>query len=176
MRNIKKTFEGARFSVGVVEILGKGGKKIQREMVIHPGAVVILPVVDANRIVLIRNERFAVEKTLWELPAGTLELGESPIQTASRELIEETGYQSDDIQPLMTFYTTPGFCNEIMYAFVAKDLTFVGQQLEDSEKIQPEVVDLKRVYAMIQSGEICDGKTISALLYFKFFVNVGIGQ
>ena len=176
MKNIKRVFEGSRFAVGIGEILGKGGKKIEREMVIHPGAVVILPIIDANRIVLIRNERFAVEKTLWELPAGTLEPGELPLQTAGRELIEETGYQSNDIKPLITFYSSPGFCNEIMHAFVAKDLSLVGQQLEDSEKIEPEVVDLKQVYAMIQMGEICDGKTIATLLYFKAFFTVGKGR
>jgi ADP-ribose pyrophosphatase len=166
MKNIKKVFEGTRFAVGVIEILGRNKKKISREMVIHPGAVVILPIFDINKIILIRNERFAVGKTLWELPAGTLESEESPLETASRELVEETGYESINIKPLITFYTTPGFCNEIMHAFVATDLIFVGQQLEDSEKIEPEIVEWSQALAMIQSGEICDGKTITTLLYY----------
>lgn len=166
-KDIKRVFEGARFDVGEIEIKNNKGKKITREMVIHPGAVVILPLVDADKVVLIRNERYAIGKDLWELPAGTLEPGEPPDDTARRELIEETGYTCEQMIPLTRFYTTPGFCDEVMYAYAAKGLKHVGQNLDDSEKIEPKVFSWSEIMTMIKSGEICDGKTIAALLFYK---------
>jgi ADP-ribose pyrophosphatase len=109
-----------------------------------------------------------VDDTLWELPAGTLEPGESPLETASREVIEETGYRSTRLAPLLEFYTTPGFCNEKMYAFVANDLEFVGQQLDETEKITAEPLSWEKIMEMIRQGVIKDGKTIAVLLYYHF--------
>jgi ADP-ribose pyrophosphatase len=150
-------YKGSRFDVRKI------GK---REAVIHPGAVVILPLLDEKNIVMIRNERFAVGETLWELPAGTLEPKEEPYITAQRELIEETGYKAGQCDLLTTFYTSPGICNERMFAYVAKDLTYVGQKLEETEKITVEIMDWKRIKEMIYSGEIYDGKTLTTLLFW----------
>ncbi len=138
-----------------------------RELVVHPGAVVILPCIE-DRVLLIRNYRFAVKKTLWELPAGTLESGESPETCAARELIEETGYQADQIKPLLHFYTTPGFCDEILYAYEASGLTFVGQNLDEGEQIEVVPTPFAKAVEMIFSGEIVDAKTISVLLYSRY--------
>lgn len=167
----QRVFKGVRFDVRAVELPVKDGRTVRREFVAHPGAVVILPVIDAKRIVMIRNQRFAVHEELWELPAGTLEPDEPPDHTAGRELIEETGYQAGRVEKLLEFYTTPGICNEIMYAYLARDLKEVGQQLEETEKIKVEVVEWDRVINMMKDGVICDGKTLTTLLYYNKFIN-----
>jgi ADP-ribose pyrophosphatase len=160
-------YEGVRFDVRSVEMPGKGDTKIKRDVVIHPGAVVILPLIDKNTIILIKNERFAVSKTLWELPAGTLEPQEPPLDTAYRELEEETGFRASQMDHLITFYTTPGICNEVMHAFVARDLSYVGQHLDDSERITVHKKSFEEVMKMIESGSICDAKTLTTLLFYK---------
>lgn len=165
----KLAFQGVRFDVCTVKIPGNNDTSIERDVVVHPGAVLILPIMDDKRIVMIRNQRFAVGKTLWELPAGTLDTNESPIETAKRELIEETGYQTQSIQPLCSFYTSPGICNEAMYAFTATNLSFVGQALEESEKITVELITWTQALNMIQEGIIVDGKTIAALLFYHVY-------
>jgi ADP-ribose pyrophosphatase len=168
-KDSQRIFHSVKFDVYAVELGTADGHKAKREVVVHPGAVVILPVLDKENIILIRNERFAVGKILWELPAGTLEPNEPPQATAYRELIEETGYQAKTINALLTFYTSPGFCNEIMYAYVAEDLKHVGQNLEATEKITVEPTSLKKALQMIHEGMICDAKTIATLLYYNTF-------
>ncbi len=160
-----------RLDVAKVNLSGRDSKCCQRELVVHPGAVLILPFVVEHTVIMIRNERFAVGQTLWELPAGTLEPPpETPRSCAARELAEETGYQADKISPMLDFYTTPGFCNERMWAFVATDLTAVGQKLDTSEKITVEAVAYDRSIKMVHDGEITDGKTIASLLYYDRFI------
>lgn len=162
-------FKGTRFSVFSLDIPNKEGRT-KKDVVIHPGAVVILPKLDDNTVVMIKNNRFAVGQELWELPAGTLEPSEFPQDTAARELIEETGYRADSIQLLTQFYTTPGFCNEMMYAFLAEGLHEVGQQLEDTECITVHLKKWDELLSMIQEGKIVDGKTITTLLYYHTFL------
>lgn len=157
-------FHGVKFDVQRRWIPTSDGDSAVREVVVHPGAVVVLPLLDDGRIVMIRNHRFAVDETLWELCAGTLEEGESPEETAHRELVEETGYQAAHLEPLTTFYTTPGICTERMHAFVATGLSEVGQRLEEGEQIEVEIVSQDRAMAMAASGEIKDGKTLATLL------------
>ena len=162
----ERVFHGTRFDVDTVQLPERSGATVQREVVVHPGAVTILPLLDDGRIVMIHNERFAVGETLWELPAGTLERGESPDVTAAREIREETGYRAGRIEHLLDFYTTPGFCNEKMYAYVARDLKQVGQELDDSEQITVEVVTEADLRAMMHDNIIRDGKTLTVLLYY----------
>lgn len=118
---------------------------------------------------LIRNHRFAVggEKgsVLWEIPAGTREKAEPVQETAARELVEETGYEAGALRPLTSFYTTPGMTDERMDALVATDLREVGQRLEEDERIKVHVLPVLEVLAMLDSGEITDGKTILTLLF-----------
>jgi len=140
-----------------------GGGTVARDVVVHPGAVVIVPVLDEQRLVLIRNYRYTVEEELWEFPAGTREPGEEPIETARRELEEETGYRAGTMAPLMAFYTSPGFCTKWMHAFVARDLTHVGQNLQGSERIVVEEVAVSEVRRKLLAGEFTDGKTIAVL-------------
>jgi len=139
------------------------GARVERDVVVHPGAVVILPVLADGRVVMIRNYRFSIEKRLLELPAGTREPGESPIETAGRELEEETGYRAARIEPLIEFYTSPGVMTERMFAFTATELSEVGQRLTDTERIDVEVLDPARVRERLLSGAIEDGKTIATL-------------
>ena len=142
----------------------------EKALVQHPGAVVILPFVDADHICLIRNKRFAVEKTLVELPAGTLEPGEEAIITAQRELAEETGFRSDNLTPLFDYYVSPGILNEKMHAFIAKNLVSGEQNLMHDEEIEIEVVRFDDALAASKNGQIEDAKTIATLRYYQQFV------
>jgi len=168
--NRTRLFDGVKFSVDRVEMTTADGQSVTREAVIHPGAVVVLPILDDGRIVMIRNQRFVVGEELYELCAGTLEEGEAPADCAGRELIEETGYRAGSIEKLCSFYTSPGFCNELIHAFVARGLEHVGQQLEPTENITVEPLPITDVLAMMQDGRLRDGKTMATLLYHQQFL------
>jgi ADP-ribose pyrophosphatase len=141
-----------------------------REVVVHPGAVVVLGVLPDQRIILIRTRRYAVGQHLIELPAGTLEKGEDPMNCAGRELLEETGYLANRLQPIGNFFTSPGILSEKMYAFAAYDLEEQKQALEEGEEIELVPATLDDAIQMIRDGQIHDGKTIAALLmYDRFF-------
>lgn len=158
---------GAKFDLELVTIPGPGGTPIKREVVRHPGAVVILPILEdaAGRcVVLIRNERIAIGRTLWELPAGTLEPMEKPQECAPRELEEETGYRAATMMPLARFHTTPGLTDELMHAFVATGLTHVGQRLEADERLTVHPRPVAEALAMVESGEMTDAKSMLTLL------------
>lgn len=156
-----------KFSVDRCEIEFEDGRRIARDIVVHPGSAVILPMWSANRVVLIRNHRYAPDKTLWELPAGTLEPPEPPADCARRELIEEAGYRAGRLEPLMKLYPSPGICTELMHAFVATDLTQVEQQLVEDERIEPMVISMNDVIEMIRNNEIEDAKTIAIVLAYR---------
>lgn len=143
------------------------GKPLGRDVVVHPGSVVILPILDDERLVMIRNYRYVVEQELLELPAGTREPNETPIETARRELEEETGYRAGSMSPLAQYYTSPGILTEKMHVFLATDLTTVGQGLEDSEQISVEVIESAEARRKLINGELLDGKTVAVLgMYF----------
>lgn len=145
-----------------------------REVVIHPGAVVVLGFLPDDQILLIRAYRYAVGQYLMELPAGTLEKNEDPINCAGRELLEETGYIAGRLKSLGNFFTSPGILSEKMYAYAAYDLEPGRQALEEGEDIEVRPVKFDDAMEMIRTGEIHDGKTITALLmYEKFFRKSG---
>lgn len=166
LNHSKCVFQGVRFDVNQIETTTRHGKSVLREAVVHPGAVVILPILSWDKIILIQNFRFAVGEVLWELPAGTLEPNEEPHQTAARELIEETGYSADEVEFLTKFFTSPGICTEVMHAYVAKNLRFIGQKLDETEEISVFTFDWPSVLKMIKDGQIKDGKTIATLLFY----------
>ena len=116
---------------------------------------------------LIRNRRHAVGESLWELPAGTLELGEEPVVTGGRELIEETGYQADSMELLTRFYPVPGFCTGMTHVFVARGLKHVGQNLDATEKIEVHPTPWTRALEMLDNGEFKDAKTMLSLLLLQ---------
>lgn len=163
----EKLLTTSKFSVERRTITSPRGQTATREIVIHPGAVVILPLLDDGRIVMVRNFRHSIEKTLLELPAGTCEIDEDPIETASRELIEETGYRAGTLSPLACFYTSPGITNELMHAYTATDLTRVGQKLNADEELVPEICDSSKLLRLLVSAALEDAKTLAVLgIYF----------
>lgn len=146
---------------------------MRREVVVPANAVVVLPMLDEKTVVLIRNERFAVGQTLWELPAGTLEAGEDTALCAGRELLEETGYAAAEVTRLIDFYPSPGFCTELLTAFLARELVFRGQDLDETERITTEAVPLIESIQMVRDNRIRDAKTIATLLYYQTFLRTG---
>ncbi len=157
-------FEGKLFRVVEVQQRMRDGSSAPRQVIAHPGAVLIVPLVDADRVCLIRNERVAVGKTLIELPAGTLDGREPPRAAAQRELAEETGYTAERWRELPGFFMSPGILRERMHVFVAEGLTAGNPAREAGENIDNLVVPWKEAMAMVTSGEIEDAKTLCALL------------
>jgi ADP-ribose pyrophosphatase len=166
LQSAPRVLQGARFDVHRYSVPGRAGQTVQREVIAHPGAVAVLPLIDDDHVVLIRNQRPTIDQTLWEIPAGTLEPGEDPAVCAARELVEETGYEAARMEPLTGFYTTPGFCTEFMHAFVARQLRHVGQDLDDNERIEPRIVPMTQVLDMIRQRQLVDGKSIATILFF----------
>jgi ADP-ribose pyrophosphatase len=149
-----------------VEQVTSSGQRRSREVVRHPGAVVLLPMVDDDHVCLIRNYRVSIGKTLIELPAGTLEPDEPPIVTAGRELLEETGFVAEQLELLHTYYPSPGIMDERMYLFVARRLTYAAPQRELGEEIDNLVVSWDEALALIDRREIHDAKTLAGLLLY----------
>ncbi len=158
---------GVKFSFEQLIVTGADGRTLKREVVRHPGAVVIVPVLDTaagHQVVFIRNWRISLERWLLELPAGTLEPGEDPGVCAARELEEETGFAAATLTPLGRFYTSPGLSDELMWAYAARGLRGVGQRLEADERVTVHPTPVGQALEMIASGELADGKSIAALL------------
>lgn len=165
----KCVFKGVRFDVRALDVQTENGKVFKKEFVAHPGAVVIIPLFSNGDVALIKNKRFAVNEILWELPAGTLEPNEPPLETAKRELLEETGLESSNVSYLMQFFTSPGITNECMWVYLARDLVQKKQKLDDSEEIEVMRVSFNEALNKIKSNEIKDGKTIAAILFYNQF-------
>jgi len=154
-----------RFRVVRDSFVTSSGQTKSREIVRHPGAVVIVPLLEDGRVCLIKNFRLSVRQTLIELPAGTLDPGESPQITAERELTEETGYRAASVKHLHSFYLSPGILDERMHLFLATGLQAGDSAREVGEEITNFVVPWEEAIAMIFRGEIQDAKTIASLLY-----------
>ncbi|HEX6961693.1 MAG TPA: NUDIX hydrolase [Lacipirellula sp.] len=157
----------SRFDVVEVQQPARNGGTRPRQIVRHPGAVLVLPLLEGDRVCLIRNERVAISKTLIELPAGTIEPPDPPAETAVRELKEETGYTARRWRELPGFYTSPGVMSERMYVFVAEGLTAGDHAREEGENIDNYIVSWSEALQMVDRGEIEDGKTICALLMWE---------
>lgn len=163
-------YQGPVFGVRRDEVLEPGGIRTIREVITHPGSVVVLPVLPDGRILLIRQYRHATRQFLWELVAGRMEAGESPKRAAARELIEETGYRARRFRVFLDVFPTPGFLEERMYILLAQELTSGDARPEVDEKITPRAFTPAQLKRMIRSGKLRDAKSIAGLLYyFSFF-------
>lgn len=151
--------------VDTVEIERQGYQK--REIVEHGGAVGVVALTDDNKVVLVKQFRKPIEKVLWEIPAGKLEMGENPKDCAIRELKEETGYSADNFKLIHKFFTSAGFCNEKIYIYLATGLTPGECKFDEDENIDTYELDLEEVYSMIKKNEIEDAKTSIGILLAK---------
>ena len=163
-------YSGARVRLEVHTLSDDAtGRRLAKEVVVHPGAVVILPLMSDGTVVMIRNRRYAVGQVLIELPAGTLEKGEVPMNCAGRELIEETGFIAGRLQSLTAFFASPGIISERLYAFAAFDLEPAATDPDEGEEIEVVPTPFAECLEMIRDGRIQDAKTIATLLYYDRF-------
>ncbi len=160
-------FRAKRFQIERVQQELADGGSISREIVRHPGAVVILPLVSPTQVCLLRNFRVAVGCWLWELPAGTLEPNEPHRITAVRELAEETGYEAGAIEHIHSFRMSPGILDEQMHFYVAEQLTAGQTRREVGEEMENHLFSWDQLDHMIRDGQIEDAKTLVALLWYK---------
>ena len=164
--NHREVYNGKIVNLYVDTIRQKSGDAT-REVVVHPGGVAAIPVLDDGRIMIIRQFRYPLGKYIWEIPAGKLESGQTPLSAIARELEEEIGYTAGTLTKACSFYASPGFCDEVIHLFIARDLVPCGQRLEEGEFITPEARTLDECLEMIASGEIMDGKSVLGILWFQ---------
>lgn len=163
-------YQGKVFSLQRDTVIEPGGVQVERDIIEHPGSVVVLPIFKDGRILLIRQYRHSVGEFLWELVAGRKEPNESPVAAARRELIEETGYTATRLRKMMRIVPTPGFVNEWMWIFAAEGLAQGEAQPEEDEKITPRIFSLKQAEMMIERGALRDAKSICGILYYARFL------
>jgi ADP-ribose diphosphatase len=170
--NSKKLFTGQSIELVQDYVVEPSGRSTTREVVRHPPAVVVLPMINKSDIVLIRQYRYAVDEFLWELPAGSVENGESILAAGGRELEEETGYHAGAVSELARFYSAPGFTDEQMHLILASQLTKTEAHPDSDESIECHAISREKVFAMLFGGDIIDAKTIAGLLLAKSKLNL----
>lgn len=157
-------FHGRVVDLKVDRVIEPGGIKATREVVCHPGSVVVVPHLPDGRLILVRQYRHAVQESLWELVAGGMEPGETPRQSARRELQEEAGYRARVLKPLLEFYPSPGIMSEKMHLVEAWDLAPAKGQPDADERIEIGSFTISEVMRMIRTNKIRDGKTLVGIL------------
>lgn len=158
------------FTVTQDVALDPDGFEIKRAIVKHGGSAVMMPVDKKNRILLVKQYRLPVEDYLWEIPAGRLDPGETPLQAAKRELVEETGYKAKKWEKLAEFYASPGFLQEKMTIYLATGLTEGEKKPMEDERIETRWFTWRELDKLIKAGKILDGKTQIAFLKWKRYV------
>jgi ADP-ribose pyrophosphatase len=156
-------YRGSKIDLVLQTVPLADGTHVEREVVVHRGAVALVPMVDQEHVCLIENQRFAIGKTLLEVPAGTIDPGETPEQTAQRELLEETGYRAGRIIRIRDWYVSPGFMTERMTLFLCEDLEPGPAAHEPDERLQTVIVPWTKAIAMVDDGQIEDAKSLLAL-------------
>ena len=162
-----KIFSGAVFSVTRDQLREASGQEIVREVVNHSGGAGGVALFADRRIALVRQYRHPAKKDLLEIPAGKIDAGEAPETCAAREIEEELGFRVGRLEKLAEFYSTPGFCAEKLYVYLATELVPTQQKLDHDENVEIVFVTLDEALLMVQSGEIEDAKTIIALMMTK---------
>ena len=170
----RRVYSGRIINLDIDTVRFPNGSTGELEMIRHSGASAIVPFLgdpaeDDPPILLLKQYRYAAEEFVYEIPAGRLDPGEAPIDCARRELMEETGCEAERVEHLYTFYTTPGFTDEKIHAFIAVGLKRGESQPETDEFITVETMTLSRALGLIEKGEIKDGKTALAILYAAGF-------
>jgi ADP-ribose pyrophosphatase len=162
-------YEGPVFGIRRDEVIEPSGVHAIREVITHPGSVVVLPVLPDGRILLIRQYRHATRQYLWELVAGRMDPGETPKMAAARELKEETGYRAERMRVFLDVFPTPGFLEERMFILLAEGLTSGAAEPEEDEKIISRAYTHRQLEVMIRRGKLRDAKSIAGMLfYFRF--------
>lgn len=165
--NTTSIYEGKVVDLQVDEVSLPNGKTAKRELIKHPGAVAVIPITKDNKIVLVEQFRKPLEKSLVEIPAGKVEIGEAPEVTARRELEEETGYTTNELSFVTSFYTSPGFADELMHIYITDELEKMDTQPESDEDEFVEVLELtlEEAKELVEQERIHDAKTNYAILY-----------
>jgi ADP-ribose pyrophosphatase len=159
----KSVYRGRVVNLDLETVTLPNGKTVELEIIHHPGAAAIVPMKDDKTVLLIRQYRHAIGGYILEIPAGKLDPGEDPRDCAARELEEEIGFRASSLEPVLTFFTTPGFTDEVIYVFKATGLTPGAQNLGHDEVLDVIELPLERAIAQIKDGTIRDGKTIIGL-------------
>ncbi len=169
----KKIYQGKVIDLSVEIVTLPNGATAELELITHPGASAVVPLKEDQTVVMVRQYRHAVGGYIYEIPAGKLHPGEDPRDCALREVEEEIGYKVGTLEPLLSFFTTPGFTDEIIHIFIGKDLVPGTQNLGEDEVIEIIEMPLSKTIELINDGTIKDGKTIIALqaAYLKVVCN-----
>ncbi|MEG9297402.1 NUDIX hydrolase [Mangrovibacillus sp. Mu-81] len=165
----EKIYKGKIIDLQVDEVTLPNGKTSKRELIKHPGAVAVIALTPEGKLVLVEQYRKALEKSIVEIPAGKLEPGEEPIVTAARELEEETGYGCEKLEHLISFYTSPGFADELVHLYVAKNIKRIeeARELDEDEFVEQIEVTVEEASMLIEEKRIHDAKTAYAVQYLK---------
>jgi ADP-ribose pyrophosphatase len=161
----KTIYRGRAVSLKVESLVEPGGVNTRREIVYHPGSVVLIPCLADGHVLLVRQYRHAARQSLWELPAGTLEPGEAPRHAAQRELAEETNFRARRLKLLCTFYPSPGILSEKMHLYQASGLVASRADADPDERIRVRRFSRAELRRMVRSGRIRDAKTLVGLLW-----------
>jgi ADP-ribose pyrophosphatase len=167
----ERVYDGRVVNLRVDEVRLPDGKPARREVVEHRGAVAIVALLPDDRVMLVRQWRHCAGEALTEIPAGTLNDGEEPLVCARRELMEETGHAPGSLEPLVTFYSAPGFTTEKLYLFLARDLTPASAEQDEDEDVEAVRVPWQEALAMCLDGRIRDAKSIAGLLAAERVLN-----
>jgi ADP-ribose pyrophosphatase len=171
----RRVYTGRIFDVAVDRVRFPDGSDGELEIIRHPGAAAVVPIAspiettDDPTVLMLRQFRYAADGDLWEIPAGRLAPGESPAECAQRELLEEAGVEAERLDHLTSIYTTPGFTDEHIHLFAAFGLQPREPNRDPDEFIEVSPMPLSQILERIRTGEICDGKTIAAVLFLAGF-------